>query len=94
MPTHPSRCNKPCGGDQTQFCGGSWHHNVYQNNQRFKTDDSGDMIAVNTDELGHVHLDIKIQDPILSTEEPTTEATTSYEVTTAVNRDKGIKILS
>ena len=30
VPTHSSRCNKPCGGDTTQFCGGSKHFNVYK----------------------------------------------------------------
>ena len=30
IPTNSSSCNKPCKGDQTELCGGSWRLNVYQ----------------------------------------------------------------
>ena len=26
-----SACNRPCGGDTSQMCGGSWKMNIYQN---------------------------------------------------------------
>ena len=30
IPTNSSSCNKPCKGDRSQFCGGSWRLNVYR----------------------------------------------------------------
>ena len=31
FPTHPSNCDKRCTGNETQFCGGSFRLNIYQN---------------------------------------------------------------
>jgi len=31
LPAPQSHCNKPCNGDQTQFCGSNWRSNVYRN---------------------------------------------------------------
>ena len=33
LPTYHSQCNQRCVGDKSQFCGGSWRLNVYQNQQ-------------------------------------------------------------